>query len=219
MIRAPRGASPGRARPGPRADDRGFTLIEMVAVMVVIGLIFTLVLPQFRARTHADLKRSAMKLAATIEHVFYQSVFRHETLRLHYDLAQSRYWLDRFVEPAAGQADAGAEGEEPDDRTDAADGGSDGEPSYVVDTSIIPQPVDLPRGVVIASVSTQYIEETTEGDAYTHFFPDGYVEPTVIHMTDKEGSEYTLFASPISGRVKVLPGHHEFDVEMKEERR
>jgi len=223
MIRLPGEAAAPASGPSRAADARGFTLIEMVAVIVVIGLLFTLALPQFRARTHADLKRSAVKLAATIEHVFYQSVFRHETLRLHYDLEGSSYWLDRFVDPAAGK-DEPAGGPEGASEAPGQGAGGDGpqdeveEPHYVVDHAILPEPVDLPSGVFITSVSTQYIEETTEGEAFTHFFPDGYVEPTVIYMSDKRGAEYTLYASPISGRVKVLPGHHEFDVEMREKR-
>ncbi|MFQ5459118.1 MAG: hypothetical protein ACE5FC_11805, partial [Myxococcota bacterium] len=89
---------------------------------------------------------------------------------------------------------------------------------YVVDRNILPDPVTLPDGVFITSVSTQYLEEATEGEAYTHFFPDGYAEPTVLYMADTRGGEYTLYVPPISGRVKVLPGHEEFDVVMKEKR-
>ncbi len=202
-------------------DARGFTLIEMVAVLVVIGLLFTLALPQFRERTHADLKRSAISLAATIEHVFHQSIFRHETLRLTYDLASSSYWLDRFMDPASVDDDPGGEeGGEIDGEEGTGNGDEEADvPHYVADRSILPEPVKLPAGVIITSVETQYIEETTEGEAYTHFFPDGYVEPTVIYMADRRGAEYTLYASPVSGRVKVLPGRVEFDVEMKEDRR
>ncbi|MDP3940349.1 MAG: type II secretion system protein [Deltaproteobacteria bacterium] len=221
MTRGPRDAVSPPARLRRATDARGFTLIEMVAVLVVIGLLFTLALPQFRERTHADLKRSAISLAATIEHVFHQSVFRHETLRLTYDLASSRYWLDRFVDPAGDDDEPGGEeGDNSGSEEGAGNGGEEaGVPYYVADRSILSQPVNLPAGVIITSVETQYIEETTDGEAYTHFFPDGYVEPTVIYMADRRGAEYTLYASPVSGRVKVLPGHVQFDVEMREDRR
>lgn len=225
MNRVPRDAAPAAPRTPGGGDARGFTLIEMVAMMVVIGLLFTLALPQFRARTHADLKRSAVKLGATIEHVFYQSVFRHETLRLHYDLENSTYWLDRFVDPAAAAEEGAGEGEDGSSGEPAAGAvgeeaaGESQQPYYVEDRAILPERVKLPPGVFFESVRTQYIEETTDGDAYTHFFPDGYVEPTVIYMADGRGAEFTLYASPISGRVKVLPGRHEFDVEMREEKR
>ena len=218
--RSTRGRPAGAPEP---AREQGFTLIEMVVVMLIIALGFALVIPQFRAATHADLKRSALRLAATIEHTFHQSAFRRETLRLHYDLEGSRYWLDRFVDPAAekdalalrpggalGEGGSGADAPEADD--------ANTEPYYVMDREILPEPVTLPNGVFIASVSTQYLEKATEGEAFTHFFPDGYAEPTVLYMTDAQGGEYTLYVSPISGRVKVLPGHEEFEVEMKEKR-
>jgi hypothetical protein len=187
--------------------------------MVAVALILTLVVPQFRTRTHADLKRSALKLAAMIEHAFQQSAFRQETLRLHFDLENSRYWLDRFVDPGmatlrapAGAADSDLEGGEDAEEDDAE------EAHYVMDRKILPEPVELPEGVFIISVTTQYIEETTEGEAFTHFFPDGYAEPAVIYIADDLKAEYTLIVTPLSGKVKVFQGHHEFEVDMKEER-
>lgn len=205
--------------------EQGFTLIEIMMVLLLIAMVFTLVIPQFQSRTHADLKRSAMRLAATIEHTFHQSAFRRETLRLHYDLEGSRYWLDRFVDPAANKdlfalSAGGPSGKDDFDRAPEGDEAvkNPAKPHYVVDRKILAEPVTLPEGVFITSVSTQYIEEATEGEAFTHFFPDGYAEPTVLYLADTGGGEYTLYVSPISGRVKVLPGHKEFAVEMKEER-
>ncbi len=209
------------AGPSSRGRPGGFTLIELTVVMVAIALILTLVVPQFRSRTHADLKRSALKLAAMIEHTFHQSAFRQETLRLHFDLENARYWVDRWVEPAIGVE--GVTDLEPQDDPAGLYGGADSdvdleeEGHYETDREILPDPVELPEDVFIASVTTQYIEEISEGEAFMHFFPDGYAEPAVIYLGDARKGEYTLFVSPLSGKVKVLPGHHEFDVDMKEE--
>jgi general secretion pathway protein H len=209
------------AGPSSRGRRGGFTLIELAVVIVVAGLILTLVVPQFRARTHADLKRSALKLAATIEHTFQQSAFRQETLRLHFDLEHARYWIDRWVEPTIGEAgptDLKLE-DDPEGLYSGADSEADQEEGhYETDRKILPDPVDFPEDVFIASVTTQYIEEITKGEAFVHFFPDGYAEPAVIYLGDARKGEYTLFVSPLSGKVKVLPGHHEFDVNMKEEK-
>lgn len=220
-----RGSRKARPIPPRAVREQGFTLIEIMVVLLLIAMVFTLVIPQFQARTHADLKRSAMRLAAIIEHTFHQSAFRRETLRLHYDLEGSRYWLDRFVDPAAKKdwlalRAGGPSGKDDFGRAPEGDEGSEGpgKPHYVMDRKILAEPVTLPDGVFFTSVSTQYLEEATEGEAFTHFFPDGYAEPTVLYLADTNGGEYTLYVSPISGRVKVLPGHKEFAVEMKEER-
>jgi len=211
-----------RADLGEDAQAFGFTLIEMAVVLLLAALLITLAVPQFKARTDADLKHSALKLAATIEYTFHQAAFRRETFRLHYDLDRSRYWLDLFVDPAAEapasnpSADqAGAETEAP--LSDDA-GMNAGQPYYVADHRILAQPVTLPDGVRITDVTTQYLDSTTQGEAFTHFFPDGYVEPTVVHLADRNKKEYTLYVSPLSGKVKVLPGRREFEVSMKEEK-
>lgn len=200
----------------------GFTLIEMSVVILLIAFLFSIVVPQFRARTHSDLKSSAMKLAATIEHTFHQSAFRQETFRLHYDLDSSSYWLDRFVDPASfsfEELDDSGSGDfdSPEADFDGDENGGGGA-YYVVDRTVVGETVILPVGIHIVSVTTQYFDETSEGEAFTHFFPDGYVEPTVIYLADRSKEYFTLYVSPISGKVKVLPGYHEFEVDMKEDR-
>jgi len=206
-----------------RRHEHGFTLIEIVVVLLLIALVFSLVVPQFRARTDADLKRSSIRLAATIEHVFYQSVFRRETYRLQYDLASGRYWLDRFIDPAAratGPAAPTADSGEVADRDqqEEALAGLEGKPHYVRDRTVLPEAVRLPEGVRITDVTTQYLDTITEGKAFTHFFPDGYAEPTVIHLADRGLREYTLIVSPLSGKVTVIPRREEMEIDMKEEK-
>ena len=216
------------ARQAPRpprgiGSELGFTLIEIVIVLLLIGLIFSFVVPQFRARTDADLKRSSIRLAATIEHVFHQSAFRRETYRLQYDLAGGRYWLDRFIDPSALRPRpvpaAGSQEEDPgaEERQEEAEAGLEGKAHYVLDRTVIPRTVRLPRGVRITDVTTQYLDTVSEGKAFTHFFPDGYAEPTVIHLADQNKLEYTLVVSPLSGKVKVIPRREELEIDMKEE--
>jgi prepilin-type N-terminal cleavage/methylation domain-containing protein len=209
----------------PRED--GFTLIELAVVLLVIGLTFTLVIPQFRARTDADLKRASLKLAAALEYTFSQSIFRRQTFRMQYDLDGSRYWVDRFVDPlvpgSLGKPGAGAaSGASEEDAVDAPDDPEEvppGQPYYVVDRKVLPEAIVLPEGVLINDVTTQYLDTITEGKAFTHFFPDGYAEPTVIHLTSRNNkSEYTLVLTPLSGKVKVYPRREEFEVDMKERR-
>jgi prepilin-type N-terminal cleavage/methylation domain-containing protein len=220
----PRAQSEVRGRSNNDRDRYGFTLIEIMVVLLLIGLIFSFVLPQFRARTDADLKRSSIRLAATIQNIFYQSAFRRETYRLQYDLANGRYRLDRFVDPSAPgpktAAPAGDTGEAPDAEQQREEdlAGLEGKPHYVPDRSVLPEPVRLPEGVRITDVTTQYLDTISEGNAFTHFFPDGYAEPTVIHLADRNKREYTLVVSPLSGKVQVIPRREEFEIDMKEER-
>jgi prepilin-type N-terminal cleavage/methylation domain-containing protein len=224
----PKVPSAARAVLGNVPHEDGFTLIELAIVLLVIGLTFTLVIPQFRARTDADLKRASLKLAAALEYTFSQSIFRRQTFRMQYDLDGSRYWVDRFVDPLVPghvgkpQAAASASGASEEDAVEAPDDPEEapaGQPYYVVDRKVLAEAVELPEGVRIDDVTTQYLDTITEGKAFTHFFPDGYAEPTVIHLTSRSNkSEYTLVLTPLSGKVKVYPRREEFEVDMKEGR-
>ena len=147
MTRSSRNTRP---IPSGGMSEQGFTLIEIMVVLLLIAMVFTLVIPQFQARTHADLKRSALRLAATIEHTFHQSAFRRETLRMHYDLEGSRYWLDRFVDPAAEKdrlafGRGGPSGKDGFDNAPAGDEvfESPEKPHYVMDRKILAEPVTL----------------------------------------------------------------------------
>lgn len=57
-------------------------------------------------------------------------------------------------------------------------------------------------GVTVAGQS----DPVTSGKAYIHFFPNGWVEPAVIHTTDGESTYFTLQVSPLTGKVSSLPG-------------
>ena len=50
-----------------------------------------------------------------------------------------------------------------------------------------------------------------EGQVYLHFFPHGYTESAVIHLTDDSGRIYALVTEPLTGKVTILNHYHEAD--------
>jgi hypothetical protein len=49
-----------------------------------------------------------------------------------------------------------------------------------------------------------------DGVAFTDFYPDGYVDLTVIHL-DNGFEAYTLRVEPLTGHVYVTAGYQDFD--------
>jgi len=46
------------------------------------------------------------------------------------------------------------------------------------------------------------------GQAYVHFFPNGFAEPAIIYLT-KEGTDtiaYSVIIRATSGKVEIVPG-------------
>jgi general secretion pathway protein H len=63
---------------------------------------------------------------------------------------------------------------------------------------------DMPSGVFVRDIETENSKKAIkEGKAFIHFFPQGFVEPSVIHL-QKDGDEetvYSLVVSPLTGKV------------------
>src|SRR5262249_46972572 len=70
------------------------------------------------------------------------------------------------------------------------------------------KPVDIKKGVRIADIYTPRQRDAyTEGRAYLYFFPQGFGERAVIHLSDGKDSFYSLIVHPLTGRVQVQGGY------------
>jgi hypothetical protein len=75
---------------------------------------------------------------------------------------------------------------------------------FALDKTVTRSKITLPRGVEFEDVITQQTEEPIiEGTAYTHFFPHGFTEQTIVHLKDKENHHYSLVISPLVGRTDL----------------
>ena len=71
--------------------------------------------------------------------------------------------------------------------------------------------VNLPEPIGFSDIELPMVAgKLYEGVAYTHFYPDGYVDLTVIHL-DNGQDVYTLYVDPLTGRVSITAGYQEFD--------
>ena len=162
----------------------GFTLIEIGLVLLIISVIVALVVPRFRDQSHAELVAQTRKLATTFRFLQHEAILNGRVYRLNFDLDQQRYFV------------TSAEGEEAD--MDA----------FTQETGILGRDVALPASMQIADVDVPMITgKLYEGIAFTHFYPDGYVDPTVVHL-DNGQEVYTLYvADGLTGRAYVAAGY------------
>lgn len=168
----------------PRVDDRerGFTLIELSVVLLVLAVLLAFVTPRFRDLTEYEIKSSSRRLGGTIKYLFNEAAIRHVHYRLNYDLKKGEYWVTYLDE----------------------------EKEFKEDPSILSSRVRLPTNIHFEDIVTQHGGKVYEGETFTQFFPIGWVEETIIHLGDTRERHYSLLVMPLTGKVRIYGRYVEF---------
>ncbi len=160
---------------------RGYTLIELTVVILLIGLTVVLTVPKFRySLLTDDLKGTVRRMIGTIRGLKNEAVRERQAFILHFDLEANRLWVESTK-------------------------ASDEELAEAQSNSF-----QLPEGVRIMDVWSWGRGKKTAGDTAIRFTEKGYVEPSVIHLGAKDGREFTLILSPFLGKVEVLEEYVDF---------
>jgi type II secretion system protein H len=75
-----------------RVAARGFTLAEVLVVLLVIGLAAGLAYARFERDPRHDIEREGRRLAATLEHAAALAQWRNETLGVSASGSEYRFW-------------------------------------------------------------------------------------------------------------------------------
>ncbi|MDO8493758.1 MAG: prepilin-type N-terminal cleavage/methylation domain-containing protein, partial [Deltaproteobacteria bacterium] len=179
--------------------DSGFTLVELLVVLALVGLMFGLSVTQFGRLFHRDLKQSANHLASTIRYLYNKAQTEGVTLRLVFDFEQNSY----FVESTSQQITLSKEEEETKEEKSV----------FSPQESYLLKPVKLKKGTFLRDVYAEHqLDFINAGRAYIHFFPRGYVEKSIIRLRDKnDETSFSLEVNPVTGSVKISKGLKELD--------
>lgn len=179
---------PSRTKRSRFVSKSGFTLLEMMVVLVLMGLIAALAIPRFKDIYEVDLKSSMRRLAGTIKFCFNEAIIKQATMRLNFDLATGTYNYSILIT-------------DPDSTI--------GE--FVEMPSAVVQPGVLPQGVHFVDILTpRSPEKQIDGETNIMFFSTGYAEKAVIHLGDRKGRQYTLLVKPLTGGVRIFEGYIDF---------
>lgn len=176
---------------GIDGSEKGFTLIEIAAVIFILGLALSFVLPRLMSLEAVELKSTARRLSGTVRYLMDQAAFSKTLYLLMFDLKgeEHKYWV-RYCLPER-------------------------DPPYHLkcwdDRAILGKKIALPGGIRFQDIVLmgEKIPPDTEGGVCIPFFPDGYVPPSSIHLHDRRDKSYTLQINPVTGRVKIVDGYVE----------
>lgn len=162
------------------SNKAGFTLIELAMVIVVIGIVVALAVPRFGGVfERQQMRRTINAIRGYARYLQAFAAVEKCVYRLTVDLDQ------RVLSTAA-----------------VATGGCAGTGRKLPDFV-------FPPTVHILDVVTPEGEKVAEGQVSTHFFPTGYAQPSVIHLSGIHAEKFTLMIEPLTGRVHVLEGYVE----------
>jgi prepilin-type N-terminal cleavage/methylation domain-containing protein len=174
-----------RRRGRPVGNTAGFTLIEISLALVIMAIMLTLLLPRMRDPARAELVSQGRRLVMTFQLLRSEAVLNGVAYRLNYDLTQQRYWVT---------ADEGADLEE-----------------LVHSLGGLARGTQLKDPVGFADIVMPTLAgKVNQGQIYTVFYPDGSVDPTVIHLASPREA-YTLWLNPMNGRLNMAAGYHEVE--------
>lgn len=194
--------------------SRGFTLIEIVVSLFIVGLILGVVVSRMDSMLEWDMKAASNKLASTIRFLYNKAATEGLYIRLVLDMEEQTYWVeataDPFVISAGGEGkgkeekekekakegkegEAAAEGETPPPEQAEEGGETPGgvqplKPPKVVFSqveSFLLKPVKLPESVSFKDLYVDHRQGAVEGGQESiYFFPNGFVEHAVINLRD-----------------------------------
>lgn len=174
-----------RRRAGRGAAEAGFTLLEIALVVLIIGVMLTLLVPRLRDPGRAELDAQAKRLTLIFRLLRSEAVLNGDAYRLNYDLDQQRYW---------------AAPHEGGDLTE-----------FAKDMGSLARGTQLHAPVGISDVVLPtLVGKVAQGQVYTVFYPDGSIDPTVIHLGNGREA-YTLWLNPMNGRLSAERGYQEVD--------
>jgi prepilin-type N-terminal cleavage/methylation domain-containing protein len=184
-------------------NKRGFSLIEMLVVMGIIALIASVALPSVSSYFQISLNSAARDLATVIKEAYNAAVITGKVYRMAYDFKNKTYWVE--VGPADALLDTKETKEKEERRKRFSRLSSSQEKSaFNLDPTITRKKMPLPRGVEYEDIITQQsADPIKEGTAYTHFFPHGLTEQTVIHLQDQSKHHASLVITPLIGNTEL----------------
>lgn len=194
----------------------GFSLIEVMIVLIIIGLFMTVGARKFVNRS-TEMKSAVRKFSAVARKLRNKARINNRTYRLVFDLPQESnkqqsYWIEATDKTAlllnSEQREELSEALEQDSNSKERD---ENQPppdpqGFAPDSEIIKQsPATLPDGLYFESVELDGdpVEKVDTGRVYIYFFPQGYVQASAIHLTNRDSLNWTLVIRGLTGQVDI----------------
>ncbi|NOQ65798.1 MAG: prepilin-type N-terminal cleavage/methylation domain-containing protein [Desulfobacterales bacterium] len=160
---------------------KGYTLIELIVVIVLLGLMFGITVPRFRQNLLSDsLDATSLRLIGFAQDLREKAISGQVSYMLHLDIREKRIWA--FASTATEEEQEAAR-----------------ERAY-----------ELLADVKIQDVWSWSSGKVFD-EAIIRFSRKGYIEQSMIHLQSEDGREVSLELTPFLGSIKIHEGYVDFD--------
>ena len=160
---------------------QGYTLIELIVVIVLLGLMFGISIPRFRKALLSDsLDTASLRVIGLVQNLREKAISQQVSYILHFDIREKRIWSN-------------------------ASNASEEEQEIARERAF-----ELPPDIRIHDVwswsSGKFFDEAT-----IRFSRKGYIEQSMIHLQSEDGREVSLELTPFLGSIKIHEGYVDID--------
>lgn len=162
-------------------NSKGYTLIELIVVIILLGLIFGLMLPKFRDSVFRDsLDASSLRIIGLVENLREKAISDQHSYVLHFEIREKRLWY--YPSTASEEEQEMAR-----------------ERAYY-----------LPGDIEIEDIWS-WSKGKLYDEATIFFSRKGYIEQSMIHLQSEDGRQLSLELTPFLGSIKIHDGYVDFD--------
>ena len=182
-------------------ECRGFTLIELILVLVIIGLLTSLIVPAITSLTGLKLKTATRRVAAGLRYARSQAVTTGSDYQVVLNLRKGEMTIkcleeeeERFYRENAeeGEYQSGWEEDAGDEELPP--------PKKKIKTYRMPKEVTLAK-VIIEEVEVYHDDE--EEETWIDFYPNGSCSGGEIYLTNERERVFKIALNFLTGIVKI----------------
>jgi prepilin-type N-terminal cleavage/methylation domain-containing protein len=202
--RAPRGPARRGLAGAERSRSLAFTLIELLAVLLIMGLVAGLTLPNLSLGAERQVLGEAQELVSTFVFTRQRAVATATPHRVVVDLDQAAYWIeaepegpDPFQPPPLASPAPGAQ------RTIRLAAPPSQALGFLPLVGPFGRPHLLREPVRFDSVETLAAGAIRSGLVEIRFEADGTADPALLVLANEDGDAYTLQLSRLADEVRI----------------
>ena len=156
-------------------QEPGYTLLELIVVIFLIGTVMFFSVPRFQAAVLPDPAKAASRYILTVVPQLKERAVREKTVfTLHISMEDNAFWIS---DPAMTE----------EDRENA-----------------MQQGYELPESVRILDVEYPGNIKLSSGQADLRFYPQGHSDQAWIHLENDEGEQSSLLVQTFLPKVKLI---------------